>query len=340
MNGFISTKLLVTVLVLAGVGILAGATLFAPNWLVFGEKKVRVVRIAVMRNPPALDPAWEGFKKGMEELGWREGKNVVYDVSQSGKDLAETKLAVEELLKNDPDLLYTMGVLTTRAAKEVTAELKPDIPVVFGVVSDPVGGKLVEGLTSSGNNLTGVNPANEFLSSKRLELFLEMVPGTQRVIFPWNDSRTSGVEGLREAARNLKAGSLVEERVANPAELDEFLASFAFRPGDALFRATDSVTAVRVRDMIEFALRNRLPFSGTNSGDVISGALMSYGANYEVIGRQSARLADSILKGAKPSDLPIEGPLKLELAVNLKTAGELGLKIRDEFLAKTDLIIR
>lgn len=339
MGSFVSPKILILILVLAGVG----AAL-----LIFGERIFRtafplpeeVMKIGVMRNPSALDPAWEGFKKGMEELGYREGENVVYYVSQSGNNLAETKLAVEELLKNEPDLLYTMGVLTTRAAKEVTSESRPDLPVVFGVVSDPVGGKLVEGLTSSGNNLTGVNPANELLSSKRLELFLEMVPGAQRVIFPWNDARTSGIEGLREAARTLKVGSLVEERVANPAELDKFLSSFAFRSGDVLFRATDSVTAARVRDMIEFALQKRLPFSGTNSGDVISGALMSYGANYEVIGRQAARLADSVLKGAKPSDLPIEGPLRLELAVNLKTAAELGLQIKDEFLAKTDLIIR
>lgn len=299
----------------------------------------KVTIIGVIRTPPALDPAWEGFRKKMGEFGYREGENTKYIVKEAGKDLVETKKAVVELLDVGVNLIYVMGVLPARAAKEVTAERAPDLPIIFGVVSDPVGGKLVEKLSSSGNNLSGVTPANEIVSPKRLELFKEMLPKIRRVIVVWGDPKTTGIEEMRSVAK-IFGITLVEKEVKIPEEIDAFLDPFSFQSGDAIFRATDNVNAARAQKIIALALNKKIPLSGTNASDSENGVLMSYGANYEKIGGQAARLAHQVLTGKKPSDLPIEFPEEFELIVNLKTAEKIGVKISDDFLAKTNRVIR
>lgn len=301
------------------------------------EKKA--IKIAVIRTPPALDDAWTGFKKKMEELGYIEGTNISYIIDTSGNNFEESKKATDKMITEGVDLIYTMGVNSTRAAKEITAEKNPDLPVVFGVVSDPVGGGLVKSEVSSGNNLTGVTPSQEIVGSKRLEIFLEISPSLKRIIFPWNNPNTTGVSDLRKAALFLKI-EFLDKEVKNVNEIDSFLASFPFRKGDGILRATDSVSAGRSKEMITFALNKKLPLAGTNLNDTRGGALFSYGASYMVIGEQAAILTHKIIRGAKPFQLPIEGANQIELAVNLKTAQSIGLDISDEFLSKADIVLK
>jgi len=299
----------------------------------------KIIKIGVVRTPPALDVAWEGFKRKMDELGWREGKNIEYVVEASGNNFEEAKKSIDKFLKDGVDMIYTMGVSSTRAAKEVTAEKNPNLPVVFGVVSDPVGGGLVQSEVSSGNNLTGVTPSQEIVGSKRLEIFLEISPDLKRIIFPWNDPKTTGVNELKNTASLLKI-EFLDKKVESVDELDSFLSSFLFRKGDGILRATDSVSAGRTKQMIALAIDKKIPLAGTNLGDTRNGALFSYGASYAVIGEQAAVLVHKILRGAKPSELPIEGANQIELAVNLKTAELIGLDISDKFLSKADLVIK
>ena len=303
------------------------------------EKPARVITIAAIANPPSLLPAWEGFQAGMAARGYEEGKNVRYIVRPIGKDLAESKTIVTELLAERPDMIYAMGILAARASKEVTAATAPDMPIVFGAVSNPVGGKLVASMASSGNNLTGVTPHNEVIVSKRIELFREMIPSLKRMIFVWSDANTSGVENVRTTARSLGVG-LVEQQVADRDEMEAFLEAFSFRSGDGLVRATDSVSGALARYIGEFALQKKIPLSGTNIEDTRQGALMSYGANYYIVGEQAARLADAVLHGAKPASIPIELPEKLELVVNLKTAKALNISIAQDFLSKVNEVVR
>ncbi|MEK7541389.1 MAG: ABC transporter substrate-binding protein [Patescibacteria group bacterium] len=299
----------------------------------------RVFTVGVVTNPPSLDPAWQGFRQGMQARGYEEGKNIRYIVAPGGKDLAAAKETVGRMVEQGVDAFYVMGSIGGRAAKEVTAGNTSPPPVIFGVVSNPVGGKLVASMQSSGNNLTGVTPHNEVVVSKRLEIFLEIVPETKRIIYPWSDPNTTGVQNVRASAKALGV-ELVEKRVADPAELTSFLASFPFRRGDAILRAADSVSGIAIKDIIALSLEKKIPVSGTNVQDTQFGALMSYGANFFKIGVQAARLADLVLKGAKPADIPIELPDALELVINLKTAEALGITIATDVMSKANEIVR
>ncbi len=297
----------------------------------------KVFTIGVITNPPSLMPVWEGFRASMTARGYEEGKTIRYLVEPVGKNLDESKIIAERLLAEDVNLFYVMGVLGTRAVKEVTAK-RQDIPVVFGVVSNPVGSKIVASMATSGNNLTGVTPNNEVIVSKRLELFLEVWPSLKRVVFPWSDANTAGIENMRVTARALGL-TLVEKQTASKEEMQDFLEHFTFKSGDGLVRATDSVSGGLSVYIGELAMRKKIPLFGTNGEDARLGAFITYGANYYSIGEQAARLTDLIIKGAKPADLPIELPEKLELVVNLRTAEALGITLSPAFAAKADSII-
>lgn len=302
------------------------------------EKKMYT--IGVVRTPPTLDGIWNSFRAKMKELGYEEGKNVTYTITEIGGDYAETKKKVALLFDRHLDLIYPIGSLGVRAAKEITEERGIATPIVFGIAADPVRAKLVKDLKNSGNNLTGVVSANEIVSSKRLELFTEAVPGIKRIIFPWNDPITTGIETFRQTAKTLGV-TLVEKHASSTAELDTFLATAAFQAGDALFRASDTISGSRANEIIHLALKKKIPSSGTSEFDAENGALISYGANYKKMGAQGAVLADKILAGGKaPSDLPIELPGEFDLIVNLKTAQTLGIEIDPAFLAKATRLIR
>ena len=303
------------------------------------EKKSYV--IGVVRTPPTLDIVWESFRAKMRELGYAEEINTVYALTEIGGDYAQTKRKIISLLDaHRLDILYPMGSVPARAAKEALDERGSDMPVVFGIAADPVKSGLVQDLKRSGNNLTGVVTANEIVSSKRLELFLEMNPGIRRIVFPWNDSVTTGIETFRQTARALRV-TLAEKQVANVSELDAFLAEFPFAKGDGLFRASDSLVGTRSEAMARLGLAKKIPTSGTNSFDAEIGALMSYGANFRKMGEQGAVLVDKILReGKAPSDLPVELPTDFELVVNLGTAHSLGITVDPAFLAKATRLIQ
>lgn len=298
----------------------------------------RLPLILVVRNPPALDAAWNGFRSGMEELGYREGETVRYIVTEVGADLPATKERITAFLSEKPDLIYTMGVLAVRAAKEATAAQPNPTPIVFGVVSDPVGSGIVASMQRPGGNITGITPASNFTASKRLELLREMLPGTKRVIHPWNDEKTSGIIGLRTLAPIL-GFTLVEKKVANVADMKSFLQSFTFEEGDTLLRPSDSVGAGAMNDIITLTLEKKVPLIGTNEGDTERGALMSYGADYESVGKSAARMADLILRGTPPSDISVEEAAQFYLSLNLDTAKHIGISIPDSFLLKAHRII-
>lgn len=295
--------------------------------------------IGVVRTPPALDPVWESFRARMEVLGYTEGKNVTYRITEIGADYPETKRKIAALFDEGIDLIYPLGGLAVRAAKEITEERGLGTPIVFGIVADPIGAGLIKDYKSSGNNLTGVVSANEIVSSKRLELLREMLPDTRRAVIVWNDPNTSGIAQLRDTAGTLGV-ALVEKRVANVAEFDMFLGDFSFQPGDVLFRATDNIAATRVRQMIDLGRRKRIPVIGTNSVDAEQGALMGYGPNFAKMGEQGARIVHRLLNDrVAPAEIPVELPEAFDLVVNLRIARELGRAIPPAFLAKADRVI-
>lgn len=332
----VRTAVAAVLLLIVGIG---GYVYIAqPQWPGRSRQNEKILTIGVVTNPPSLDPAWDGFREGMQRRGFEEGKNIRYEIRPVANDVPSTRKIVAELLGRHPAMLYVMGVIAGRAVREETASSAQDVPVVFGVISNPIGVGLVADMKSSGNNLTGITPVSEIIISKRLEIFLDMLPGIKRIVFAWNDPQTSGIENLRNAARTLSV-ELLEKRVASPDELMNFLQSVPFRSGDAIFRSSDGVGGLSVKRIIALAAEKKVPLAGTNFYDVELGGLMSYGANYRKIGEQASRLAESILKGARPSDLPIELPEQFELAINAATATELGITIPPEILIRADRIV-
>lgn len=301
------------------------------------DKPVRV--IGIVNPPPTLVPTLEGFRAEVTALGYTEGETIRFRFVGPNKTPNDAKKAVTELVKGKVDLILTLGILDTRAAKEVTERLAPELPVVFGVVSSPVESGLVKSVRSSGNNLTGVSPGNSILVSKRLALLRDLVPSASRLVIAWNDSTTTAIADVRRAAQTLGL-ELVEQQVADAASLEHFLAAFPFKQGDVLVRASDTINALVVERQFEKAREARIPVSGTNIGDAQRGALMSYGADYRAIGRQVAHLADRVFRGESPSRLPIELPENFELIVNQKTAETLGIVLSKESLAKVNRFVR
>lgn len=286
-------------------------------------------RVLIINPPPPLKPALDGFSTEMAALGYEEGRNISFVFVDPGSTVEETITRVAPFLEpGDIDAVFSMGVLSTQAAKRATAQVAPRVPVVFGVVSNPVGGGLVESMQKPGGNVTGVTPANSIIASKRLEFFLQLVPGIERVVIAWNDPNTTGIEELRKGADTLGV-ELIERPVADIDELARVFETFEFQPGDGFFRAPDSVNARYVQSMIEMTLAKNVPLVGTNSGDTKRGALVSYGANYHDIGGQVARVIESVLKGRDPKDLPIQLPERFELSVNKTSAERLGITFPD-----------
>lgn len=318
--------------VLVGLGILAviAVVLIGPSREVPAKPPV----IGVVLSAPAFSPAFEGVKAGLRELGFEEGKNISYVVKETTGEATAVGKAIDEVLGTGATLLLTPGVLTTQVAKKKTTT----IPIVFTIVSDPVGEGIAESLKSSGNNITGTNPTNEILVAKRAELLRELLPNAKRLLFPYNNPRTAGLENLRRAAEKL--GFALEEReVKDLAAFDALLKSIDPLKTDAIMRATDSLSSARAKALAELAIRLKIPLMGTNSTDTEMGAVMSFGPNFFLLGKQTARLVEKVLKGARPQDLPIEPPNTVEFSLNAKTAKAIGVSLPPGLLERADRVI-
>ncbi len=299
----------------------------------------RVPKILLIHNPPALNDVGANFKVRMSELGYADGSRVAYTEIDVGTDVAGTKSRIAQAFsESDFDLIFATGVNAARAAKDYVDETGLGTPIVFGVVSDPVGGGLVQSLRSSGNNLTGITPASDVTATKRLEFLKEMIPETKRVVIAWNDENTSGISNIRSVAASLGL-EMEEKRVSSVKEMEDFYTTLSYRTGDAILRAADSIAAGAVAATIQSGLTEKIPVIGTNAGDTRRGALMSFGANYGDVGRASARIVDLILKGTKPADIPIEEASRFEISVNLDTARAIGIAVPQSFLLKTNIVI-
>lgn len=281
-------------------------------------------------------PNFEGFKAGMKEKGYVEGKEVKYLFSGPAENIPGLDTAMAQLLTQQPDLIYAAPTPTALIAQKATKENK--IPVVFGPVNDPVIAGLVKEQHLPGGNITGVMLADS--DGKRLQWIREFNPQARIVLLPYNPDDVSSVLSLENARK--AALVLGFDIQATPVRNhDEITALIANCPSGitAIFLPRDGMIMARVKDFVELSLQKKLILSSTRSDLVEKGALYSYGFDGFEVGKQAARLADLILQGKKPADLPVETAEDF-LTINLKTANALGLTIPPHILRQAHKVIR
>jgi len=278
------------------------------------------------------------FREGLADLGYVEGRNIVLENRFPAEQPERFISLAAELVHLKPEILVAVSRPAAVAAQRATAT----IPIVFTVVPDPVGSKLVESLARPGRNITGLSNMALDLSAKRIELLKEMVPGLSRVALLVNVGDAEGarryIEESQTAARPL--GITIEPvEVRGLGEIPSAFSAIDQLNVNGLVSTADSLFTVERKNIIQLALERRLPTMMHSRETTQAGALMSYAPSYVMIFRRTAVYVDKILKGAKPADLPVEQPTKFELVINLKTATALGLTVPPTFLDRADEMI-
>jgi putative ABC transport system substrate-binding protein len=300
-------------------------------------QQAKIYRVGVILEGGPFYAVLDGLKDGLRELGFEEGKHFLLQI----RDLKGVRKAADEaarsLEREKVDLIYVIATSPAIAVKRATAE----VPIVFVVGSDPTVAGLVESFARPGGRVTGVHFLSSDLTAKRLEILKEILPELRRVVTfydPSNEVALRAAKSAREAARQLKV-EVVERQVASVEELRLGLKGLKADEADAYFYINDAMMASQAQSIIDTARAKKLPTMFQEPSLVAQGALVSYGVSYHEVGRLSAKYVQRVLAGTSPQNLPVEMLNRLGLAVNLKTAKELGLTIPQAVLLRADKVI-
>ena len=280
----------------------------------------------------------EAFRQGLRDLGYIEGKNIAIDSRAAANRTDRLSVLAGELVDLKVDVIVAAGSQAVGAAQRATKS----IPIVMTSSSDPVGTGFVASLAHPGGNITGLSLLGPDLSTKRLEMLKEIVLGVSRVAVFWNPDDPAAKISLRETEDAAKALAL-HLQILETREASDFQSAFrAANKGRAraLLLLPAPIMSTQAKQIAELALKNNLPAISTVSEFPNAGGLMSYGANLAELYRRAATYVDKILKGTKPTDLPVEQPTKFEFIVNLKAAKQIGLTIPPNVLVRADKVIR
>jgi putative tryptophan/tyrosine transport system substrate-binding protein len=299
--------------------------------------KLPTIGILASGSPEAQGRWWAAFVEQLRVMGWVEGRNVAIEHRWAeGRSERFTEIAAE-FVRLNVEIIITDGSPAIAAAKRAT----PVIPIVFAAAGDPVATGLVASLARPGNNVTGMSLMSSELGAKRLELLGEVLPRLSRVAVLWNVDNPYSmlVFKITQAAGRTMGIEVRSLEVRGPDDFDtEFEAARGLHP-DALITVEDPLTLVHRTPIAEFTAREKLPSLHGIREFVTAGGLMSYGASLLDLFRRAASYVDKILRGAKPSDLPVQQPTKFEMVINLKTAKALSLTIPPSVLARADEVI-
>jgi len=308
--------------------------------MVDAQQPTKVPRIGYLSaTSPSTSPArTEAFRQGLRELGYVEGKNIVIEWRYAEGKLDRQSELAAELVRLKVDVIITAGPLTTRSVKEATAT----IPIVMAFDNDPVGSGVVASLARPGGNITGLATLAPELSGKQLELLKETVPKLSRVAV----LGTSTVPGYAQMLREIELAAGVFKvqlqflDVQGPKDIETVFQAASKGRADAVLVLQNPVAASQRTQIIDLAVKNRLPAIYDRAEFVEDGGLMTYSVSSTDLFRRAATYVDKILKGAKPADLPVEQPIKFEFIINLKAAKQIGLTIPPNVLVRADKVIK
>jgi putative ABC transport system substrate-binding protein len=318
-----------------------GLLLFVAAWA-DAQTGSRVYRLGVLANAFEISegPLFDEFLDGLKKAGYVEGQNLIVEWRSSEGKFERLPALAAELVRAKVDVIVASSALPAHAAAEATKT----IPVVFLLVSDPVGQKLVGSLSKPGGNVTGLATfAPDVLTARRLQVLKEAVPGATRVAVLTNPANATHRELLaRElpAAAQAQKLTLLPLEMRAPSDLEGAFEQAARERADSLYVLSDRLSFVHRAQIAEMAMQRRLPSLTTTRTGVEVGSLVSYGPKLRDLYRRAAIYVDRIFKGAKPVDLPVEQPPPFELVVNLKTAKALGITLPQSLLRRADEVIQ
>jgi putative ABC transport system substrate-binding protein len=322
------------------IGLVGGAV----TWplAVRAQQPDRIRRVGVLvpgvNNDPDQQLRLRVLKDALQEFGWTDGRNLQIDIRYAAGNVEQFQIYAAELLAVKPDVLIADATPSTSALRHATRA----VPIVFTRVTDPVGQGFVASMAQPGTNTTGFTNYEDAMGSKWIDLLKDAVPSITRVALIYNPQTapyTPSFLPAFEIAARKRGMTLSNAPVHDASEIGALVAIQGREPGGGLILQTDSFLVVH-RDLIAAsAARYLLPTIGAIRLFAASGCLMSYGVETSSMYRGAATYVDRILKGAKPADLPVQGPTKYELVINLKTATVLGIAVPQSMLVGADEVI-
>jgi putative ABC transport system substrate-binding protein len=321
--------------------VVAGSASFWPL-VARGQQGERMRLIGVLAGWPESDPRAQSslaaFRDALAKLGWREGNNIRIELRWGATDPDRMKAFARELVDRQPDAIfsYTTGAISALAHETQT------IPIVFTLVSDPIGSGFAASLAHPRGNITGFTGNDPAIGGKWMELLKEIAPQTARVALLSNPATTPQLQFYMPSIKATASSVAVEVSVAAvhaTEEIEGVIAAQAQTPGGALIVTPGPFTSENGDLIISLAARYGVPTIFNEPLYAELGGLMAYGTDIVELFRQAAEYIDRVLKGDKPGELPIQQPTKYELVINLKTAKALGLTIPESVLSLADKVI-
>jgi putative ABC transport system substrate-binding protein len=299
----------------------------------------KIPRIGVLRGgAPLASGEPDEFLQALRSLGYVEGKNILIDIRYAEGNRDRLRDLATELVQSKADAIYTGSPPAVFALKQSTQS----IPIVIVSTTDPVRSGIVASLAKPGGNITGMSLISADLWPKRLELIKEILPKASRVAIFWNKSNTGmaiEAKATQEAAGPM--GITLQDRgVKDPSEMELVFDAMSKERPDAFLALMDITLGAHRKRILDFLAKDRVPAIFESKDWVQAGGLISYGPDGADIMRRSVIQLDKILKGAKPSEIPVEQPTKFELVLNLKTAKQIGVMIPPNVLARADRVIK
>jgi len=313
-----------------------GAAAIAPL-AAFAQKAAVVHRVGILDVRTHRDTNLEELRKGLHELGYREGENLKLEFRWAEGKPERLRALADELVRANVELIFTATTPGALAAKSASGT----IPIVFVAVGDPVGAGVVSSLARPGGNVTGLTHFSVDLVGKTLELAKEVVPGLKHVaVLAPSSNPTTALKLVRiqSAAQALGVKVQVTE-VRRAGDFESAFESIRLQKPAALMPLLDTLTITYSKEIADFARAHRLPTFFEQREFVEDGGLASYGTSYPAMYRRAATYVDKVLKGTRVGTLPVEQPTRFELVINMKTAKALGLTIPQSILVRVDRVI-
>ena len=304
------------------------------------QQPTKVPRVGYLLgvSPSAMAARTDAFRDGLRDLGYVEGKNILIERRSAEGKFDRLPALAAELVRLKVDVIVTAGPTVTRPVKEATST----VPIVMAQDTDPVGNGFVASLARPGGNVTGLATLSPEMSGKLLELLKEIIPRLSRLAVVGNSANPGDAQAKKEtelAAEAFKV-QLQYLDVRDPKDIETAFRAANKARADALLVLGNPILNAHRKQVVDLAVKNRLPVTYSRPEFIAAGGLMYYGTNYNDLHRRAAIYVDKILKGAKPADLPVEQPTKFELVINLKAAKQIGLTIPPNVLARADRVIK